>query len=239
MGGIGIKEQHALIEGAFITLWSHGMYSCHLLQVRVFAANSSRSLFSKSWSIMAVSLLALPSSSGFGWLSSLSRVWFSPRNETAFRTAAGRSGTSRRHVELSEWSHFMHLGYSCFHRINIKWYLCPTPICLKNSFSGGGLLTLLWFLSVILLLPGEVAPVTISANPRWTTLLVQTLLHHWEHCHWEPMQEHAHASPFPESQVRRLNPDWYQLKLFVFNHFFNFYVCALICELSQIWIFHQ
>lgn len=92
-------------------------------------------------------------------------------------------------------------------------------IHLKKSFRDSHI-TSLWFVLVILFLPGEVASVTLSTNARWITLLIETLLYHWKHRHREQMQEHTHAPPFPKSEVCR--PDWkkcYFIGLSLFKHF--------------------
>lgn len=47
---------------------------------------------------------------------------------------AGRSGTSRRHVALSEQSHFMHLGYSCCQRINMNSAFAQHPFISREFF---------------------------------------------------------------------------------------------------------
>lgn len=73
-------------------------------------------------------------------------------------------------------------------------------ILLKNFFLGGHL-TSLWFVLVILFLPGEVTSVTIPTNGRWITLLIETFLYYRKHCRRKQMQEHTHAPPFPKSEV--------------------------------------
>lgn len=92
------------------------------------------------------------------------------------------------------------------YQVLVIWY----HIHLKGNFWGSHI-TSLWFVLVILFLPGEVASVTIPTNTRWITLLIETFLYHWKHRHREQMQEHTHAPPFPKSEVCR--PDWKNVTL--------------------------